>query len=107
MPDHLHLIVAGREDTSDVRRFIKLAKQYSGYYFKQLYGVQLWQRYGYERVIRDDVELALTIGYLLGNPVTAGLAGHPSKYPYIGSERYTMEELLAICEYETRVHPSA
>jgi putative transposase len=83
MPDHVHLIVEGR------------------------FGVQLWQRYGYERVIRDDAELALTIGYLLGNPVSAGLADHPSKYPYIGSDRYTIEELLAICEYETRVGPSA
>ena len=74
MPDHAHLIVEGRDESSDARRFIKLAKQYSGYYSKQESGVRLWQRYGYERVIRDDAELALTIGYLLGTPVSAALA---------------------------------
>lgn len=100
MPDHTHLVVAGREERSDVKRFIKLAKQYSGYYFKQRFGVQLWQRYGYERVIRDDPELALTIGYLLDNPVSARLAEHPLKYPYIGSERFTVDELVAMSEWE-------
>ena len=107
MPDHAHLIIGGRDESSDARNFIKLAKQHSGYYFKQQHGVQLWQRYGYERVIRDDAEIALTIGYILNNPVCAGLVGHPADYPYIGSERYTVEELLAICEYETRHGPSA
>ena len=31
MPDHLHLIVHGERDDSDCKRFIKAAKQYSGY----------------------------------------------------------------------------
>ena len=102
MPDHLHLIVAGLTESSDARRFIRLAKQYSGYYFKQRAGVQLWQRYGFERVIREDAELALTIGYVIGNPVRDGLVRHPTEYPFIGSERYSLSELLAICEYEVR-----
>ena len=102
MPDHTHLVVAGRDEWSDVKRFIKLSKQYSGYYFKQRFGVPLWQRYGYERVIRDNSELALTIGCLLGNPVSARLAEHPTHYPYLGSERYTVEELMAMSEWGTR-----
>jgi len=103
MPDHVHLIVLGRDDASDVKKFIKLAKQYSGYYFAQRHGVRLWQRYGFERVVRDDAELAFTIGYVLANPVRAGLVDQPAKYPYVGSERYGIEELMMICEYETRV----
>jgi putative transposase len=100
MPDHAHVLAAGRDESSDARKFIKLAKQYSGYYFKQRNGIQLWQRYGFERVIRDDAELALTLGYMVTNPVRAGLVDHPAKYPYIGSQRYTVAELLLICEYE-------
>jgi REP element-mobilizing transposase RayT len=88
MPDHTHIA------------FIKAAKQYSGYHFRQAYGHRLWQRYGFERVLRGDLEVALTIGYIIGNPVRAGLAAHPSVYPYSGSTRYSMEELLAICEYD-------
>ena len=104
MPDHVHLIATGSDEASDAKGFIKRAKQYSGYYFKKEYGVPLWQRYGYERVIREDVELALTVRYILANPVQAGLVEHPAKYLYLGSQRYTVEELLAIAEYPT---PSA
>ena len=99
MPDHLHLIARGSDETSDAKDFVKRAKQYSGYYFKKEYGLQLWQRYGYERVIREDVELALTIRYIVENPVQAGLVEHPAKYRYLGTQRYTVEELLAVCEY--------
>ena len=100
MPDHVHLVVAGTDGSADVRRFIKLAKQFSGYYFKQRTGDQLWQRYGFERVIRDDAELAFTIGYIVANPVRTGLVDRPENYQHLGSERYTVVELLEICEYE-------
>jgi putative transposase len=99
MPDHVHLIAAGCESSSDAKVFIKLAKQYSGYYFKKERGVRLWQRYGFERVIRDDAELALTIGYIVANPVRDGLVAHPAQYRFLGSERHSVAELLAICEY--------
>ena len=99
MPDHVHLVVTGRHATSDCLAFIKAAKQYSGYYFKQQHLRRLWQRYGYERAIRDEMELALTIRYVLANPVKAGLASHPSEYPFLGSDRYTIDELLQWCEY--------
>jgi putative transposase len=100
MPDHVHLITAGRDEAADVNAFIKLSKQYSGYYFKRETGVVLWQRYGFERVIREDAELALTIRYILANPVQAGLVDHPAHYAHIGSQRHTVEELLAISEYD-------
>ena len=60
---------------------------------------RLFERYCFERVIRDDLELALTIGYVITNPVAAGLAVHPSDYEHQGSECYSMDELLQICEY--------
>ena len=99
MPDHAHLLVRGLEDDSDCKAFIKFAKQYSAYHFKQKHGHQLWQRYGYERVVRDDLEEVFTIGYIVANPVRAGLVRHPSEYPYLGSQCYTVEELLQMCEY--------
>ena len=33
MPDHLHLIASGRDESSEAKTFIKVSKQYSGYYF--------------------------------------------------------------------------
>lgn len=50
--------------------------------------------YGYERVIRSDEERAFTIRYMVENPVKEGLAAHPAEYPHLGSERYTVAELL-------------
>ena len=91
MPDHVHLIATGCDESSEAKAFIKLSKQE--------YGQHLWQRYGYERVIRDDAELALSIGYIVANPVRAGLASHPAEYPFLGSEVYTLAELLLMCAY--------
>ena len=91
MPDHLHLIVQGKADDSDCKAFIKSAKQYSGYYYKQAHEQRLWQRYGHERVIRNDQELAMTVRYVIANPVRAGLVGHPRDYALLGSEVYTVE----------------
>jgi putative transposase len=100
MPDHVHVLVHGLGDNSDCKAFIKSAKQYSGFYFKKSHQQQLWQRYGFERVIRDDSELAFTIGYIVANPVRAGLVEHPFNYPHLGSQRYTVPELLEICDYD-------
>ena len=102
MPDHGHLVVDGERDDSDCLAFIKLAKQYSAYYFKQAFGQRLWQRYGHERFIRDDMERALTIRYLLANPVRAGLVSDPREYHGLGSQRHTVDELMQISEYSER-----
>jgi putative transposase len=99
MPDHGHLVVDGERDDSNCLLYIKLAKQYSAYYFKQAFGHRLWQRYSYERVIRDDIERALTIRYLLANPVKAGLVSDPREYHGLGSQRYTVGELMQMSEY--------
>jgi putative transposase len=99
MPDHVHLLVRGQTEDADCRRFIKAAKQYSGYYFSRQWPPPLWQRYGFERVIRDDAERAFTIGYIVANPVRSGLVKHPSEYPHLGSQCYPVATLLQICEY--------
>jgi putative transposase len=105
MPDHVHLIASGCAEDADVKSFITRAKQYSGFYFKRDVGSALWQRYGFDRVIRGDRELACTIGYIVANPVRAGLVSHPSLYPYLGSSLYSVADLLNMCEYNNRLTP--
>ena len=102
MPDHAHVLVKGLTEGCDAKALIKASKQYSGYYFKQKFGRRLWQRYGFERVVRDDAERAFVIGYIVGNPVRAGLVDNPTAYPFLGSERYLVAELMEICEYGSR-----
>jgi putative transposase len=99
MPDHLHVLIRGLRNESSCRAFIKAAKQFSGYYFSRRFVYLPLQRYGFERAVRDDAEFALAMGYIIANPVRAGLVRHPADYPYTGSESYTMDQMLAISEY--------
>jgi putative transposase len=103
MPDHLHFVVGGVADDSDCKSYIKAAKQYSAYYYKKQRQHRLWQRYGHDRVIRDEQELAMTLRYVIANPVRAGLAAHPVDYPFLGSQKYTVQELLEWCEYSDAI----
>ncbi len=94
MPDHVHLLVEGRTEISDGRRFVHRARQFSGYHFSRVTGRRLWQKYGYERVLRDDEATLAVARYIINNPVRAGLVQRPEDYPGSGSEVYSMREIL-------------
>lgn len=95
MPDHVHLVVEGTDVHADLKAFTKLAKQYSGYYYASCHdGEKLWQRYGYEHVLRDNESTQRTVRYVLENPVRRGLVTHPREYPHLGSHVYSLEQLL-------------
>ena len=95
MPDHVHLLCEGVADDSDCKRFIKTFKQYSGYYYSQRYHKTLWQRYGFEHVLRDDEVSSTVAKYILANPVRAGLAATVEEYPYVGSLMYQLKDLIS------------
>ena len=94
MPDHLHLLVEGKSDASDCRDFIKRAKQYSGFYYSKTYRMRLWQRYGYDHVLRDDEKMIVVARYILQNPIRAGLVKRIEEYPYCGSFEWPLAALL-------------
>jgi putative transposase len=94
MPDHLHLLIEGTSDDSDGRRFIKAFKQYSGYYHSQARHEKLWQRYGFEHVLRDDEATVEVVKYIVANPVRAGLASTVEEYPFVGSLVYELKDLI-------------
>jgi len=94
MPDHLHLVVQGAREDSDLKAFVKLAKQLSGFHYRQKTGSALWQRYSFEHVLRDDEDLAIKVRYVLENPVRAGIVVAPADYTYLGSSVYEVNELF-------------
>ena len=96
MPDHVHLLVIGDSEASDCRTFIARAKQYSGFHFAQVFEQKLWQRYGWERTLRDDEKTMDLIRYIVGNPVRAGLTKRAADYPFMGSLMYSLPDLLAL-----------
>ena len=94
MPDHLHLLIEGETQTSDCKRFIARAKQYSGYQHAATFKERLWQRYGFERVLREGETSAVVARYILENPIRAGLVTRVEDYPFAGSFVYTLTQLL-------------
>jgi len=104
MPDHVHLLIEGQSDDSDGRRFITHAKQLSGFHFKNRFGQPLWQRYGFERTLRANEPAVRVARYLLENPVRAGLVTRVEDYPFLGSNVYTVEQVLEAVQLDHRWH---
>jgi REP element-mobilizing transposase RayT len=63
-------------------------------YFKRAMKQTLWQRYGYERVLRNESETIIVARYVVENPVRAGLVESPLDYPFWGSSTCPREDLL-------------
>ena len=96
MPDHVHLLVVGLTDTSNGSHFIAQAKQRSGFHYKKAIGTPLWQRYGFERVLRNTEDTLHVARYILANPVRAGLVKSPGDYPFSGSMTMRVQDILEV-----------
>jgi putative transposase len=94
MPDHVHLLIEARSETCDGLQFITRAKQFSGYHFKQRFKAPLWQRYGYEHVLRGDEDTLSVARYIVENPVRARLVTRVEDYPFLGSTIYSIADIL-------------
>ena len=102
MPDHLHLLVEGTAEDSNLRRFVARAKQRAAFDFSTRHRHRLWQEGYHDRVLRDDEPTVDVIRYTIANPVRAGLVDDPRDYPYWGSGVWTREALLDFIGIETR-----
>ena len=98
MPDHVHLLVEGKTEHANLRRFAKMSKQRSGAAHALTGGGKLWQDGYYDRVLRTDEDVKQIARYILENPVRARLVKDPAKYPYLGSDMWILEELLDPCQ---------
>jgi putative transposase len=107
MPDHVHLLVEGQTDESDCREFISRAKQYSGFHYQAEFGHRLWQRYGYEHVLRSDEAAVSVARYILENPVRARIVERIDGYEFSGSGVYTVAQLLEAVQMRSGWYRSA
>jgi putative transposase len=102
MPDHVHLLLVAEHNDADLTRFVKHAKQVTGFAYRQTTGDPLWQPGYHERVLRDDEGTLAVAKYILENPVRARLAKTVGEWPHAGSGVYSWPELLTAWEQETR-----
>jgi REP element-mobilizing transposase RayT len=89
MPDHLHLLVSGTQETSECLKFIYGFKQRSAFTFKQSTGKKLWQHKPYDHILRRNERWEAVAYYIWMNAVRKGLCARPEDWPQSGS--YTMD----------------
>ena len=94
MPDHVHLFLEGLALDADLRAAASRWKQRTGYEWSRQFGRPLWQGGFHDRVLREAADTRSVVAYILGNPVRAGLVRDARDYPWTGSSRYTVDDLL-------------
>ncbi len=95
MPDHLHLLVEGKKEDSDFKKFMSVFKQKTNFYFKKIKGYPLWQENYYEHVLRKEEDTLEVVKYILNNPVRKGLVEDFKDYPFLGSFVYDFKEVFS------------
>jgi len=73
MPDHVHLLIEGTSEASDLPQFVVRWKQKTGYERRRTMGDRLWQGGFYDHVLREEEDRLVVVKYILENPVRAGL----------------------------------
>jgi len=93
MPDHLHALAEGTRDDSNFLKFVAMFKQRTAFSHAQGGRGRLWQEGFFEHVIRRAEDFEGVAAYIVANPIRAGLCGSAIEYPYLGSGRYTLQQL--------------
>lgn len=94
MPDHVHLILSGREATSDLKKAMDGFKREIGLWVgRNRPGVRMQKVY-YDHMIRDRVDYKKQVHYAILNPVRRGLVEDWREYPYTGSLGCSLDEEL-------------
>lgn len=72
MPNHIHLIIFIYEDSNGRTQFAptisRIIKQFKGSITKQI-GFSIWQKYFYDRIIRNEKEYQSVWNYIHNNPL--------------------------------------
>ena len=107
MPDHVHLLVEGLSEASDLSALVATAKQRAAYAGRRLARGRLWQEGYFERVLRDDDDTFNVARYVVNNPVRAGLVASPRDYPFLGSAVLDKDDLIGSCVWSSRRRPGS
>ncbi len=85
MPDHLHLLIEGKSDDSDLKQFVSSYKQYTAFHYKKRYKRELWQINFYDHILRKGEDTINVANYIFNNPVRKGLNDEYRDYKFLGS----------------------
>lgn len=92
MPDHLHLVLEGKKEDSNVINAVNMFKQKSGFWLSNNSSQIKWQKDYYDHLIRNYEDLKNHIYYILFNPVRAKICESWKEYPFKGFTVYDFNE---------------
>lgn len=92
MPNHLHLLLESGE-TSNLKEMMRIFKQITSFHYKKATGNKLWQSSYIDRVLRKEEDTIVVARYIVANPVKARIVANAIDYPFIGSFKYSKEEI--------------
>ena len=94
MPDHLHLIFCGQGPRADAKRAMDGFKHKSGLWLAEHRPAYHWQDDYCDHIIRKGDDWRRQVGYIVRNPVRAGLVEDALAWPHTGSVGFDLTELL-------------
>lgn len=93
MPDHLHLLVEGAKTNSNLKKFVSMFKQKTGFYFRQKFCNSLWQVNYYEKILRKEDDTFTVARYIFNNPVRKGLTKDFRNWLFSDSLMFDFKEM--------------
>jgi REP-associated tyrosine transposase len=84
----------GLETASNVGICADRFQRRAGLAFRRLDAGRLWQEGHFDHSLRSDEATIDVVAYILNNPVRAGLCKSPGEYPFSGSSRYSVEDIV-------------
>ena len=85
MPDHVHMLVGGAAEASNMLKFVMSFKQETALAFARRTHRPLWQFKYYDHILRGRDSADRVAWYIWSNPVRKGLCRAPADYPFLGS----------------------
>ena len=85
MPDHLHFLAGGTDESASLLEFVRVFKQKSEFVYRQNGRETLWQGRFYEHILRTAEDIEGVGRYIWMNPVRKGICQNPLEYPLSGS----------------------
>jgi putative transposase len=85
MPDHVHMLVGGAVESSNMLKFVMSFKQETSLEFAARTHHPLWQFKYYDHILRGRDSADRVAWYIWSNPVRKGLCDTPAAYPFLGS----------------------
>jgi len=84
MPDHLHVILQGQNDLSDIWQAMVDFKQHTGFWFGRRRREFAWQKDFFDRQLRSGESYRQKWLYLWQNPIVAKFCAQPEQWPWQG-----------------------